>query len=167
MADEDDRNGQLDWGAAGFALALLAGIVAFLPLPLWATVAAALWLLLSATALLGLLDAASRKHIARQLTEARFTQAYRFTVSRQLGLLWRRFCDPVAEEAGLIPTFRAALTWRLYDAALLIAVAYPILLLVGWWILGFDGRLGSVLILPAAPVWPDRAVALFLILFLF
>jgi hypothetical protein len=55
----------------------------------------------------------------------------------------------------------SALTWRLYDKALLIAVAYPILLPVGQWVVTGDAaRIGSFEFLPAAPFWWDRAVAI-------
>ena len=65
------------------------------------------------------------------------------------------------QPAGPAKVLRGALNWRLLDAAMLLAVAYPILLVVlHWGVTGADGRLGSALVLPAEPSWQIRAAAL-------
>ncbi len=123
-----------------------------------------LWLALTLWALLGMLDPSSRGYIAGTLKKRSFTQIYTFTTRRWHTRLWDALCDPDDDTAGIVRTFWAALTWRLYDRALLIAVAYPILLLVGQWVAGgltwegTDATLGTAVVLPAAPAWPDRAV---------
>jgi hypothetical protein len=127
MTDQPNRSSSTtpNWGAAAATLGVigvLGGITALLPLPLWGTIAIGLWLLLCLIAWLGTLDGASRAHIARSLRDSRFTQLYRFTVNRQLKLLWKRFCHPVDHEADPWASFRAALTRRLYGGALMIAV---------------------------------------------
>ena len=72
--------------------------------------------------------------------------------------LWTRLCDPAPDNASTPTLFRAALTWRLYDLALRLAVAYPLLLLVGQWVVtGAEGRVGSFVVLPEADFWPERA----------
>lgn len=75
--------------------------------------------------------------------------------------VWNRQCDPADDKASWPQLFRAAMTWRLYDTALLVAVAYPLLLLVGQWaVTGDEGQLGNTIVLPAAEFWPDRAAFL-------
>ncbi|MFW5641317.1 MAG: hypothetical protein ACOCTP_02745 [Roseicyclus sp.] len=82
--------------------------------------------------------------------------------------LWAALCDepgnPKQMERERIPVlklFRHALTWRLYDKALLIAVAYPILLpVLQWLVTGEVARIGSFEFLRAAPFWWDRASVL-------
>ena len=89
---------------------------------------------------------------------------------RVIALIWPQVCDEVADDAGLVVTFRAALTWKLYDRALLFAVAYPIFLLVGFWIFSFpaqDGKLGDITVLDATPFWPVRAATLGAIVLVF
>lgn len=55
---------------------------------------------------------------------------------------------------------RRAWSWPLLDLSLRLAVAYPLLtLVVAWSVLGTDGKLGSLVVLPAAG-WGFRAGAL-------
>ena len=64
-----------------------------------------------------------------------------------------------AANASVRSLLRDALTWRLTDRALLIAVAYPVLALSLPWLLGSDAVLGAgVVVLPAVAFWPARAV---------
>ena len=76
--------------------------------------------------------------------------------------LWRRYADPAPHWAWLFP---AALTWRTYDVALRIAVIYPVILLIGPWLVwGGDVALnGEVLQAGTAKwwhIWPERAAPL-------
>ena len=124
----------------------------------WAKSGAVLWLLPVLLVIISILDPKPRAQIIRALRKPNFTQVYVYLMTRPLNWLWNRYCDPVVQEAGLAATFKASRTWRLYDSALLIAVIYPIASLVGFWALsgiwtkgGLDGRLGTAIILPAAP----------------
>ncbi len=68
---------------------------------------------------------------------------------------------PPHETTALWPMFRRALTWRMFDRALLIAVAYPLIALILPWLLGGDAVLGAgVEVFPAAAFWPERAAGL-------
>lgn|GEM_PF-4642070 len=144
--------------AAAIAAAATLGAAA------WVWVGGLLWLALTLMALLSQTDPASRAYIAGTLRKSTFTQVYTNLTRRTLTQLWSRLCDPVSETAPATQVFRAALTWRLYDSALLIAVAYPILLPVGWWLItGQDTRLGNVVVIRGTgfwQVWPERAVTL-------
>ncbi|SIO15445.1 hypothetical protein SAMN05444722_0633 [Rhodovulum sp. ES.010] len=140
--------------------AVMAGLFAFRP-PwfVWAAGggAASLWLF----AILGLSDGPSRAFLAGTLRKSSYTQIYTTLTRRNVMWVWRRLCDEASDRDGWPTLFRAALTWRLYDKALLIAVAYPLLLLLGQWLVtGVEGRVGSALVLPRASLWPDRIGAL-------
>jgi hypothetical protein len=134
----------------------------------WVWVGGLLWLALTLMALLSQTDPASRAYIAGTLRKSTFTQVYTTLTRRTLTQLWSRFCDPVPETAPATQVFRAALTWRLYDSALLIAVAYPILLPVGWWLItGQDARLGDVVVIPGTgfwDFWPTRGATAILLI---
>ena len=126
------------------------------PLAVWAggIVFALLWL----TGALALSDGASRGFLSGTLRKSTYMQIYTTLTKRLVTRLWARLCDPAEDRAGVVALLRAALTWRLYDAALLIAVAYPIVLPVGQWIVtGAEGRIGDFVLLEAAPFWWDRA----------
>lgn len=60
-----------------------------------------------------------------------------------------------AERAG-----RAPLGWTLLDLCLLLALAYPVLFLVGQWLGGGEGRLGDLVLLPVDVAWWARPAAL-------
>ncbi|TCO72418.1 hypothetical protein [Rhodovulum euryhalinum] len=146
------------WGVV--TASAVASLLAFGPhWAVWAAslAAFALWLF----AILGLSDGPSRAFLAGTLKKSSYTQIYTTLTRRNVMWVWRRLCDEASDRDGWPTLFRAALTWRLYDKALLIAVAYPVLLLVGQWIVtGAEGRVGSFVVLPAAPFWPDRAATL-------
>ncbi len=166
--------GQVDPGHAKWAFGAVAGPIGLIlggllwrgEIPWWPPLIGAAWSILVVLAILGQVDQAPRNYIAGTLRKANFTQVYTFTTKRRLDWLWTRLCDPVDDDAGFLATFRAALTWRLYDRALLIAVTYPILLLVGWWIVGgwswegHDAKIGAALAIPAADFWPFRTTIL-------
>lgn len=120
-----------------------------------------LWLALTLIAILGQIEPASRAYIAGTLRKPNFTHIYIFTTKRRLEWIWSRVCDPVTDDVGLPATFRAALTWRLYDRTLLIAAAYPILLLlVAWMLSGRVAAPGTVLLFSTSDFWPHRATTL-------
>ena len=122
-----------------------------------------LWGLLWLTAALGLSDPASRKFLAGTLRKSTFTQIYTTLARRNVMGLWTRLCDPAPNDAPAPTLFRAALTWRLYDLALRLAVAYPLLLLIGQWVVtGAEGRVGSFVVLPEADFWWERAIIIVL-----
>jgi hypothetical protein len=161
--DSTSQNALTFWAViAGGVFAALVSVAlardAHSTLLIAAMVAAGVFAALSGIALLSLSDPASRGFMAGTLRKSTYTQIYTTLTRRQVTALWNRLCDPVAEKAGIIPLFRAALTWRLYDTALLIAVAYPILLPVGQWVVtGAAARIGGFELLPAAGFWWDRA----------
>ena len=80
---------------------------------------------------------------------------------------WKRFdwyLTPRAPDRQAAKrTMRSPFGWRLLDIALLIAVAYPVLLLLGQWAVGpltgsdAGGRLGSVVILQPWSAWWEVA----------
>jgi|AntRauTorcE11898_2_1112593.scaffolds.fasta_scaffold04490_2 hypothetical protein len=153
-------------GAIGVVIAIIAAAMAGLGAPWWAWTGFAIWGLLWVTAASGLSDEASRKFLSGTLRKSTFTQIYTTLARRNVMGIWNRVCDPAPDTASLPTFFHAALTWRLYDRALLIAVAYPILLLVGQWVIkGDEGRVGSFVVLAAADFWPQRAKVVLLLLF--
>ena len=124
---------------------------------------ASIFCFLSVVAVLMQADRRNRVFILRTLRKKRYTQFYSFVSEGVKGTIWPRYCDDVDDDANPIATFWAALTWRLYDRALLIAVLYPIFLLVGFWIIAGGNqpsKLGSTIILETAGFWPQRAVTL-------
>ena len=83
------------------------------------------------------------KKVVGALRADSFIQVYRWVMKRPILWLWGRYGDTtVDEKAGLLAQLRGALTWRLYDVALLLAVFYPIMALVGWWI--WNGQAGKL-----------------------
>jgi hypothetical protein len=155
---------------AVLAGALLAGAIGALlaTVPAWGWAALAAYVLLSGVALLSFTDLASRNFLAGTLRHRTYTQIYTTLTRRLLMPLWAALCDepgnPKQMEREPIPVatlFRHALTWRLYDKALLIAVAYPILLpLLQWLVTGEAILIGNVEFIPATPFWWDRAAVL-------
>ncbi|MEM6387450.1 MAG: hypothetical protein AAF718_14565 [Pseudomonadota bacterium] len=147
--------------ALGLVIAALTALMAAQGAAWWVWTVSFTWFALSFMAALGQADAPSRRFITGTLKHSRFMQVYDARVPRWHGPIWERFCDPVPKDAGFRETFWGALTWRLYDRALLIAVVYPIILLVGWWIVTGEARLGGEPILGFAPFWWERAATLF------
>ena len=69
--------------------------------PPWAS--AQVWIdPLSSSAILGMLEPASRGYIAGTLRRTNFTQVYIATTRRRLDWFWTRLGDPVDDRAGLI-----------------------------------------------------------------
>ncbi len=131
-----------------------------LPAPWWVWSGALAWLALWLTAILGLSDGASRGFLAGTLRKSTYTQIYTTLTRRNVMALWRRLCTPADDRAPLPALFRAALTWRLYDAALLIAVAYPIALPVLQWVVTGEAlRVGATVLIEPAWSWTQRVSA--------
>ncbi len=127
----------------------------------WLTLTLFLWLFWSLVALLFLADTPRRDFIQGTLRHSRFTQIYAVPTKRIVDWFWTRYCDETDKDSGPIQTFRHALTWRLYDKALLVAVVYPIfLLMLIWAISGNNQNLGKSIVMPVAIFWPDRALVL-------
>lgn len=159
----------------GYNLGAIAAVVAIAGLALAAFgkphwfVAALLvsWLSLWFLAAVLLSDAEKRPFLAGTLRHSKYTQIYTRLTRGSVLWIWNRLCDPADDKASWPTLFRAALTARLYDRALLLAVAYPILLIVGQWVVtGAQGKVGSFVLLPETGFWPARAalVAAFLVL---
>ena len=166
---DDLKSKTLDWQ---LPLAILGAITAVLMTVVglfdhWSiTAIATLWIFLMLIALVKTLEQKSRDYIEGTLRKKAFTQIYSYPTARVVDYSWSRLCDPLKERSNTLDTAWAALSWKLYDRALLLATVYPILcLLIIWLGFGQDGRLGTSVILPAAPFWPDRAATLFTIAF--
>lgn len=115
-------------------------------------------------ALIALEDEDWRSRTMRALSDPDFKQVYRAVTVPILARLWHRLCDPAPKNSSALATFRAALTARVYERAMLIAVVYPVLLPVVIWIAtGWPGRMGEVEFLPGTKpweVWPERMAVL-------
>lgn len=106
-------------------------------------------------------DKMTRRKLSAQLDEPNYTQLYTTLSRGAVKGVWKQLCDPVSHRGRWWPVLRAALTWRLYDRALLFAVVYPLLLIVAQWVVtGFGARVGSFALLPEALFWPARVMAL-------
>lgn len=150
----------------GFSLGAIAAVVAIVGLalaaigkPHWfvATLFVS-WLLLWFLAALLMSDTETRSFLAGTLRHSNYTQIYTRLTRGGVLRIWHRLCNPADDKVSWPTLFRAALTTRLYDKALLLAVAYPVLLLVGQWVVtGAEGRIGSFVLLPEAEFWPGRA----------
>ena len=164
MGDDEKRGAPWEFPLA--ILAIVAGAYAAIPGFWWTPgtrwevvllATGAVWLTLSLVALVALTGPNALAFIAGTLRHPRYTQIYRKVTEGGVSWVWDRLCDPTPKNAGLQEQFRGALTWRLYDRAMVVAAAYPILLMVGSWMWsGNDTGFGSATILGKAPLWPDR-----------
>ena len=147
---------------------LLAAKAAFAA-PGWVWVAGALFLALAVLAALAQSSVGGRAYLTGTLRTRHYTQVYRLVARRLNDWVWRRvgrmrvLSDgteaPPPATANPWHLFRAALTWRLLDRALLIAVAYPVVALILPWLLGWDAVLGEgVVVFPAVEFWPERGL---------
>lgn len=139
--------------------------------PGWVWAAGALFLALAVMAALAQSSAGGRAYLTGTLRTRHYTQVYRFVARGLNDWVWRRVGRMQTRPDGTkapppatthwLTLLRAALTWRLVDRALLIAVAYPVIALILPWLLGGDAVLGAgVVVIPAAEFWPERAVVL-------
>ncbi|MFZ5710721.1 MAG: hypothetical protein ACOY4T_13765 [Pseudomonadota bacterium] len=127
---------------------------------------AILWSGLCFAAILGMADGPSRAYIAASLEKPGIARGYAISTRQRLEDLWKRYGTSAEGSLSLIVSFRRSLTWKLYDAAMLVAVVYPTLVLVGWWIItGDEARIGDSAVLPRAQFWPDRSISLIGMLF--
>jgi len=149
-------------------VAAFIGVKAYAQAQLGVWVAGALWLGLAMIALLAQTSPGGRAYLAGTLNTRHYTQVYRFVARRLNEGVWRRVgwqrkvnekeMSPPPETTPILQLVSDALTWRLLDRALLIAVGYPLLALILPWLAGQNAVLGSgVLIFPAAEFWPERA----------
>lgn len=139
--------------------------------PGWVWLAGALFLALAVTAALAQSSAGGRDYLTGTLRTRHYTQVYRYVARRLNDWVWRRVGRmrvlpdgteaPPPETTHWFHLLRTALTWRLLDRALLIAVAYPVLALILPWLLGGEAMLGAGLVIfPAAGFWSERALFL-------
>ena len=139
--------------------------------PGWVWLAGVLFLALAVAAALTQSSAGGRYFLSGTLRTRHYTQVYRYVARRLNDWVWRRVGRmrvlpngtkaPPPEIIPLPALLRAALTWRLLDRALLIALAYPLLALLLPWLLGREAVMGAaVVVLPTAEIWPDRAMVL-------
>ncbi|WP_428696394.1 hypothetical protein [Stappia sp.] len=158
MQAEDSHLGPI-LGTVAAVIAIIALAVAmFAILPVLIASLAVIWLSLWLLAAVMLSDTEKRSFLAGTLRHSNYTQIYTRLTRGGVLWIWGRLCDPADDKASWPLLFRAALTTRLYDKALLLAVAYPILLLVGQWVVtGAEGRIGNLAVLPEAAFWPARA----------
>ncbi|MGY6536115.1 MAG: hypothetical protein ACXIVG_12275 [Pararhodobacter sp.] len=154
-------------------LGAFVGVKSYTQAPLWIWSVGALWLTLALVAALAQTSTGGQKYLAGTLRTSHYTPVYRFVARRLNDWVWQRVGRLLerpdktmalpSETMPVWPLFRAALTWRLIDRALLIAVAYPLLALLLPWLLGGDAVLGSgVVVFEAADFWPERATLLVL-----
>jgi hypothetical protein len=156
------------WAAVAGAIFAAAITALFATVPVWGWITLIAFGLLTGTALLSFSDLASRNFLAGTLRHRTYTQIYTTLTRRMLLPLWAALCDepgnPKQMERERIPVptlFRHALTWRLYDRALLIAVAYPVLLpVLQWLVTGAAALIGNFEFMPAAPFWWERTTIL-------
>ena len=155
-------------GVWTFVFAPIWVAVPFFKAPWWVWAILGLWTICAFVALLISTTQTRRARLQTILGDRTYRQAYATVVVRPMRRLWRRFGRPAAHGTWMFPR---AFTWRLYDLALLIAVAYPILLLTLPWLLA-----GSDIVLADIPlrrgsegvwdIWPERAAVLGAILIL-
>lgn len=119
-----------------------------------------LWLM----ALIALADTGWRTRTRQILAAPAFKQVYRWVTQPPFARLWHSLCAPAPARSSAPATLRAALTARLFDRALLIAVAYPICLPILIWLAsGQAAKLGNATFLTGTElwdIWPERAAVL-------
>lgn len=137
----------------------------------WHWLAFSLWLGLALVALLMQAETEGRAYLTATLRHSRYTQVYLYLARPLNTWLWHRLgrmeprpdgtLRPPAETAPLWQLMRMALTWRVLNLAFFLAVAYPVLALLRPWLFGGDAVLGAgIVVFPASPFWPERAVVL-------
>lgn len=141
---------------AVFAGIVSIGVIGYVPKSwdwFWHHFSYILWCLAVFTAWLALQDENHRRRVGRFLRHRRYTHVYQVISRFFLTRVWRRFCDPdVSERAKWSAQAKGALTAKLYDKALLFAVAYPIFAAIGYWLwTGNAATIGSAVIVGAEP----------------
>ena len=121
---DDLKSKTLDWQ---LPLAILGAITAVLMTVVglfdhWSiTAIATLWIFLMLIALVKTLEQKSRDYIEGTLRKKAFTQIYSYPTERVVNYFWSRLCDPVKQPPNILETAWAALSWKLFDRALLLA----------------------------------------------
>lgn len=143
---------------------MIGGSFYFKLLPGWVVGLFSLWVALSYCVLVVAQDRPARNRLIEFLEHPRFRHGYEALVWPIFKRFWRRLAKPLPKGAGPFRAIRGALTWKTYDLALLLAVAYPILSMVMvWLVFGEAAKLGGETIFEATGfwnVWPERAVVL-------
>lgn len=123
------------------------------PTAFWFAIAFAVWAIASCFAFLSLLNKETARKMAGWLRETNYTHLYRWTCQRIVDWLWQRVRRPsVTEKENWPAQAKDALSVRLYDKALLFAVAYPFFGAFGYWLLtGNAATIGSAEIVGAEP----------------
>ena len=151
----------LVWGAV-FA-ATLAALPHF-SAPGWVWFLGLLTLTLWLLAIIALADPGWRGKTLSAFGDPDFKHVYRWVTIPLFARLWHRLCAPAPANSSAAATLRAALTAKVLERAMLIAVAYPILLpTLIWMVTGQAAQLGSAEFLPNRDfwdVWPERAAVL-------
>ncbi len=165
---------------------IIAGVLiaSWTDLHLYTKLACVLWFVLAMIALLAQTSPGGRERLVGTLRTSHYTQVYRYVARPLSDWVWRRVgmlserddgtAGPPPETTPVLHLFRAALTWRLLDRAMLIAVAYPLLaFLLTWLLLGNAAVLGAGVValndgelreggeaLRVVDFWPERAAML-------
>lgn len=133
------------------------------PLPAWLTIPLVLFVFLClwASVVIGTSDRCAR--LQDSLTVDRYAPLYHrmggWLTDRALG--WIRAERPQPDSRSMGQVIRGTVGYPLLDRALLIAVVYPLLLLVLYWGLSGDAaRLGDYVVVPAADAYWKHAVTL-------
>ncbi|MEM9370111.1 MAG: hypothetical protein AAGA26_03020, partial [Pseudomonadota bacterium] len=136
-------------GAALIAIVLAAGQI-------WLALGILWWLGVILYAAVCLHTPRHRATIEAELTAPRYRHLYEALMTRLLARVsvWVTLRPDPERARTLRRAVAGSFTWRLFDRALLIAVFYPLLLVMLSWVLtGQDGRLGAALLFPAEEIW--------------
>ena len=145
----------------GLAFSVAIFLLPYFTAPGWLITGILLWLGFSLIALLFTTEPKRRKVTIDALHQSRFTQIYTKPATKITDWFWSHYCDNSYQGHNPALTFRHALTWRLYDKAMLLAVVYPIWAIILIWIItGQDAKLGDVVVFPVTGFWPERATAI-------
>ncbi|MEM1266102.1 MAG: hypothetical protein AAGI50_08815, partial [Pseudomonadota bacterium] len=141
---------------AFFGIALFVASLAASAGLVWLALGLAFWLFTILYAAIALHTPRHRATIEAELTAERPAYLYEALMTRLLAnvLPWVDLSPDPERASGIWRAVTGSFTWRLFDRALLIAVLYPlILVLLSWVLTGQDGRLGAALLFPAVDVW--------------
>lgn len=144
----------------GDFLALLPQLPDWVPVD-WLLFGFVIWFVAQWFARMSLAHEPHRKAVAGWLRHPRYTQLYQWACKPVVDRVWSRVCDDtVPRTAGWPAQFKGAMSARLYDKALPIAVAYPIFAAIGYWLwTGNAATIGTAEIVAADPS-PQRYLTL-------
>lgn len=117
----------------------------------WLVFGGLLWLVAYWIARLSLKHPPHTKAVAGWLRHPRYTQLYQWACKPAVDHVWTWVCDaPPPKNAGWPAIFKEAITWRLYEKALVFAVMYPLLAAIAFWLwTGNASKAGGANMLPA------------------